>query len=130
MLLPFDELDNLINEWKAPFQPIYDRGKVIDDIYEMLVLAYVYGFTGAADNLGVKMEIDPRDAERTIYAPVAEKSWVERVNEAFDNAVETDGGQYAPSGDVIMPLIEIIIRIVSVSLVYRLIISPWRWRSV
>ena len=133
MLLPFDELDNLITAWQLPFEKEPSREKVIDEIYEMLVLAYVYGYTGAAENLGMELEIMPERAETTLYAPVAGKTWVERVNEAFDNAVEmpngdlyaetdlsngdadlpTGGGLYAPSGGNYEPLFDIIVRIVS-----------------
>ena len=133
MLLPFDELDNLITEWRLPFEKEPNREKVIDEIYEMLVLAYVYGYTGASENLGVPLEIIPEKAEKMLYQPVAGKTWVERVNEAFDNAVEMpngdlyaetdltdaetplpiEGGLYAPSGGNYEPLFDIIVRIVS-----------------
>ena len=133
MLLPFDELDNLIASWVLPFEKEPNREKVIDDIYEMLVYAYVYGWTNTSENLGIPLELKTESAERALYQPIAGKTWVERVNEAFDNAVEmpngdlyaetdlsngdadlpTDGGLYAPSGGNYEPLFDIIVRIVS-----------------
>lgn len=131
MLLPFDELDNLISEWRMPFQPELDRERVIDEIYEMLVLAYVYGYTNVTEDLGVDSDVRAEKAEPMIYKRVAGQTWVERVNAAFDNAEETarrdeDGGSVIGGEQVVTftedldgeevsftePLVDIIIRIV------------------
>ena len=59
MLLPFDELDNIITKYTMPFFDIREQGKdeVIDEVYELLVLALVYGIDNVNEWLGVEVEL-------------------------------------------------------------------------
>ena len=111
MLLPFDELDNLITSLEMPFQPELDRRKTIDALYELLVLAYVYGTENIADALGFEEKADARVAEDIIYQKVAGQDWRERVNDYFANASELNGEFVVPIGGVLVSLADALARI-------------------
>ena len=81
MLFPWDEVNTLEQKWTMPFQERITAKEVIDEIYDILVLAYVYGWDNVVKDLGVSIEVDTDKAVASIERPIAGKTFTDRVNE-------------------------------------------------
>ena len=81
MVFPWDELNTLEQKWTMPFQERITAREVIDEIYDILVLAYVYGWDNVVKDLGVDIEVDTDKAVESVQRPVAGKTFSERVIE-------------------------------------------------
>ena len=91
-ILPFDELNVLkrdIGERFARGLRKQDEEDIIDELFDLLLLAYAMGDTVTLERLGVKL---PTSQEPTMYdvlkvvnEKVADKTWRDRVEEYFAN---------------------------------------------
>lgn len=111
MLLPFDELDNIITKYTMPFFDIREQGKdeVIDEVYELLVLALVYGIDNVNDWLNVDVELPIETTESILFKPIDGLTWADRISLYFDT--EEDGkvvisGQETDLTDAILKVAE------------------------
>ena len=111
MLLPFDELDNIITKYTMPFFDIREQGKdeVIDEVYELLVLALVYGIDNVNEWLGVEVELPIETTESILFKPIDGLTWADRISLYFD--MEEDGkvvigGQETDLTDAILKIAE------------------------
>jgi hypothetical protein len=113
-LMPTDELNTLRMKIDADFRGSVEqrrqrKEKRIDEILELLILAYMYGneagndmlfgsdfieslgFTfggteqGAPDQPNRVIEIDPDSMNEAVFRKIADKDWRQRVSEYFDS---------------------------------------------
>lgn len=89
-LMPFDE----INRLKALLPIYFEDGKIrsradaediIDEMFELFLLAYANGQEAANADLGTEVKADLDTALDTVNRKVAGKTWQERVWENFEN---------------------------------------------
>lgn len=92
MILPFDELNVLQEKYSMPFldEKSVRKEDVIDEVYDLLIMAYIYGVSNVDEWLGVTLETDTLDAEKVIFDKVDGKTFEGRIKGYFDNA-EDDG---------------------------------------
>jgi len=97
-ILAFDEINALrrdVGEWFATGKPKYKEEDIIDELFDLLLLAYAMGDTVTLQNLGVEL---PESESPTMYdvlkvvnEKVADKTWKERVEDYFaNNGTEED----------------------------------------
>lgn len=100
-LPPFDELNNLRSELEQDFesgleQRKRNRNKRIDEILDMLIVAYLFGNEAANEMLYGPTELPNGEVKRTIdidldemddaiFRVIAGKDWQERVTEYLDD---------------------------------------------
>ena len=105
-LPPWDELSNLRTELDDTFQAGPEERKrrkpfIIDEILEMLIMAYMYGNEAAntmlygsdvvdqivpeQDGPNRVIDIDTDDMNRAVFKVVAGKNWEQRVSEYYDS---------------------------------------------
>ena len=111
MLLPFDELDNIIAKYRMPFYEIREETKdeVIDEIYELLVLSLVYGIDNVNNWLDVKVELPIETTESILFKPIDGMTWEERIAFYIDTAEDGKvdiGGQQTDLTDAILKVAE------------------------
>lgn len=111
MLLPFDELDNIITKYTMPFFDIREQGKdeVIDEVYELLVLALVYGIDNVNEWLGVEVELPIETTESILFKPIDGLTWADRISLYFDTEEDGKviiGGQETDLTDAILKVAE------------------------
>lgn len=111
MLLPFDELDNIITKYTMPFFDIREQGKdeVIDEVYELLVLALVYGIDNVNEWLGVEVELPIETTESILFKPIDGMTWADRISLYFDTEEDGKvviGGQETDLTDAILKIAE------------------------
>lgn len=111
MLLPFDELDNIIAKFRMPFFEIHEETKdeVIDEIYELLVLSLVYGIDNVNGWLDVKVELPIETTESILFKPIDGMTWDERISMYIDTAEDGKvivGGQQTDLTDAILKVAE------------------------
>ncbi len=94
MILPFDELNLLQEKYSMPFldEKSIEKKEVIDDIEDLLVLAYVYGVSNINESLGVALETDPDEARKVIFDKIDGLSFEERISGYFDASVDDGKG--------------------------------------
>ena len=89
-LMPFDE----INRLKALLPIYFEDGKIrsradaediIDEMFELFLLAYANGQEAANADLGTEVKADLDTALDTVNRKIAGKTWQERVWENFEN---------------------------------------------
>ena len=109
-LPPWDELSNLRTELDDTFQAGPEERKrrkpyIIDEILEMLIMAYMYGNeagntmlygSDVVDQIVPEQEgpnrvidIDTDDMNRAVFRVIADKTWEQRVSEYLDDETGT-----------------------------------------
>ena len=109
-LPPWDELSNLRTELDDTFQAGPEERKrrkpyIIDEILEMLIMAYMYGNeagntmlygSDVVDQIAPEQEgpnrvidIDTDDMNRAVFRVIADKTWEQRVSEYLDDETGT-----------------------------------------
>lgn len=110
MILPFDEVDALIasvrerakaldaataDEGLIPGERPLNADELIDEVADLLVLDFVYGTNAASEMLGVEIQPDMDEMQKSIEKRIADKTFRDRLRE------------YAPQGDT-----EAIVRVI------------------
>ena len=93
MILPFDELNLLIEKYNLPFLGLIDEEVVEDDVYDLLIAAFIYGVNDAKEMLDADVELNALLGERIIHKKVAGKTFRDRIRRYFDEAF-ADGLEY------------------------------------
>lgn len=89
-LLPVDEL-NVLKEYLRAVQKTaqgLNEKDVEDEIEDLLILAYVYGYQQVSEMLNTPLQADTNELRESIYKKVAGKTFADRV------------AKYAPDGDI------------------------------
>ena len=94
MVLPFDELNVLETKYNMPFLEGIDKDTVAEDIYDLLIACFIYGTTNVNEQLNEALELDALRGEKIIFKKVGGKSWLDRLNDYFDNAFADEYGEY------------------------------------
>ncbi len=86
MLLPFDELNNLMAEVEATGRiengkMVYDKDDCSDYFLDFLILSYVFGCDDANASLGTSIEPNSEKIRDAVYKKIADKDFAERVAE-------------------------------------------------
>ena len=86
----FDELDILRERLNADFSLGTEQRKLfrddrIDEILDMLIMAYVYGTEDADEELTVTEEVVTDEMYQAVWKEIADKNWEQRVREYFDD---------------------------------------------
>lgn len=96
-ILPFDELNVLrrdVGERFARGLKKQDEEDIIDELFDLLLLAYAMGDTVTLQRLGVELPVDKEptmyDVLQIVNARVKDKTWRERVKEYFGNGGTED----------------------------------------
>lgn len=94
MILPFDELNLLQEKYSMPFLDAksIEKKDVIDEVEDLLVLAYVYGVSNINESLGTTLETDPESARKVIFDKTDGLSFSERISTYFDASVDDGKG--------------------------------------
>lgn len=88
-LMPFDEINALkqrIEDGKQGDTGALrrDKGKYIDEVTDLLLIAYFFGNEDASKQLGKTIELDEDEARKVIEQPVAGKTYIERLTEYLE----------------------------------------------
>ena len=96
-LLPIDELNRIkemlvVSQYETDGKPKYnlDKDRFIDAVYEMLVMAFVYGTESANADLKTAYKFSREEQRTEIDKIIAGKTWRERVAEYLDNGGSVD----------------------------------------
>lgn len=86
----FDELDVLRERLNADFslgteQRTLFRDDRIDEILDMLIMAYVFGTEDAEEELTVTEEVVTDEMYSAVWREIAGQNWEQRVREYFDD---------------------------------------------
>ena len=114
MVLPFDELDILETKYNMPFLEGIDQSAVTEDIYDLLIAAFIYGSNNINEMLGTGLDLDALKGEKIIFKKVGGKTWLDRLNDYFDDAFADEygefyvmiAGQRTPLSDAVMRIAE------------------------
>ena len=82
--LSFDEINPLLDGYKALGGLKANKNQYIDSVLDLLIMAYVWGETDAADSVGGEANPDPKRMMEVIYRPVAGEDFVERLDKYSD----------------------------------------------
>lgn len=86
----FDELDILRERLNADFSLGTEQRKLfrddrIDEILDMLIMAYVYGTEDADEELTVEETVETDEMYSAVWLEIAGRNWEQRVREYFDD---------------------------------------------
>ena len=86
----FDELDVLRERLNADFSLGTEQRKLfrddrIDEILDMLIMAYVFGTEDADEELTVEETVVTEEMYDAVWLEIAGRNWEQRVREYFDN---------------------------------------------
>ena len=86
----FDELDVLRERLNADFSLGTEQRKLfrddrIDEILDMLIMAYVFGTEDADEELTVTETVVTDEMYAAVWKTIADKNWEQRVREYFDD---------------------------------------------
>lgn len=86
----FDELSVISERLNADFSLGVEQRKLfqkdrIDEILDMLIMAYVFGTEDANEELLVEESVDTEEMYSAIWRVIADKNWEQRVSEYFDD---------------------------------------------
>ena len=86
----FDELDILRERLNADFSLGTEQRKLfrddrIDEILDMLIMAYVFGTEDADEELTVTEEVVTDEMYNAVWLEIAGRNWEQRVREYFDD---------------------------------------------
>ena len=86
----FDELDVLRERLNADFSLGTEQRKLfrddrIDEILDMLIMAYVFGTEDADEELSVTESVVTDEMYQAVWKVIADKNWEQRVREYFDD---------------------------------------------
>ena len=86
----FDELDILRERLNADFSLGTEQRKLfrddrIDEILDMLIMAYVFGTEDADEELTVTEDVVTDEMYSAVWKEIADKNWEQRVREYFDD---------------------------------------------
>jgi len=94
MVLPFDELNELETKYNMPFLEGIDQEAVTNDIYDLLIASFIYGTNNVNEMLGTGVDLDAMKGEKIIFKKIGGKTWLDRLNDYFDNAFADEYGEY------------------------------------
>lgn len=94
MVLPFDELNELETKYNMPFLEGIDQEAVTNDIYDLLIASFIYGTNNINEMLGTGVDLDAMKGEKIIFKKIGGKTWLDRLNDYFDNAFADEYGEY------------------------------------
>ena len=86
-LLPFDELNTLkaklstATDFNGKVRYNYYREDILDDILDLLLLAYYQGTAAVNEQLKTDVRPSVKEAEKVIYKKIDGKDWKQRVEE-------------------------------------------------
>lgn len=97
-ILPFDELNALKLDVSKRFAQgklkRQDEEDIIDELFDLLLLAYAMGDSVTLQNLGVTLPVSKEptmyDVLKVVNKKVADKTWKERAEEYFKNGGTED----------------------------------------
>lgn len=86
----FDELDILRERLNADFSLETEQRKLfrddrIDEILDMLIMAYVFGTEDADEELTVEETVETDEMYSAVWLEIAGRNWEQRVREYFDD---------------------------------------------
>ena len=86
----FDELDVLRERLNADFSLGTEQRKLfrddrIDEILDMLIMAYVFGTEDADEELTVTESVVTDEMRRAVWLEIAGRNWEQRVREYYDD---------------------------------------------
>lgn len=86
----FDELSVISERLNADFSLGVEQRKLfkkdrIDEILDMLIMAYVFGTEDANEELLVEESVETSEMYAAVWREIADKNWEQRVNEYFDD---------------------------------------------
>lgn len=86
----FDELDILRERLNADYSLGTEQRKLfrddrIDEILDMLIMAYVFGTEDADEELTVMVEVNTDEMYRSVWREIAGRNWEQRIREYFDD---------------------------------------------
>ena len=86
----FDELDILRERLNADFSLGTEQRKLfrddrIDEILDMLIMAYVFGTEDADEELTVTEEVVTDEMYNAVWLEIAGRNWEQRIREYFDD---------------------------------------------
>lgn len=86
----FDELEILRERLNADFSLGTEQRKLflddrIDEILDMLIMAYVFGTEDADEELTVTEEVNTDEMYQAVWLEIAGRNWEQRVREYFDD---------------------------------------------
>ena len=86
----FDELDILRERLNADFSLGTEQRQLfkddrIDEILDMLIMAYVYGTEDADEELTVMEEVVTDEMYNAVWLEIAGRNWEQRIREYFDD---------------------------------------------
>ena len=95
-LAPWDELNTLerrLNEWRAEWNPEKPpearvRRECIDEVIDLLIMAYVYGRQDAMETLNYVVPASAETAtemQKALFTEVAGETFEDRINRYMDN---------------------------------------------
>lgn len=87
--MPFDEINALkqrLQDAKQADTAAFERskGKYIDEVTDLLLMAYFYGQTDVMDQLGATLPMSERRVRAVLEQPVAGKTYKERLSEYIE----------------------------------------------
>lgn len=90
----FDELEVLRERLNGDYSlPVEERKQFkadrIDEILDMLIMAYVFGTEDADEELTVTESVQTDEMYATIWTDIAGKDWEQRISEYFDDPAGT-----------------------------------------
>lgn len=92
-LMPTDELsvlkEELDSDWQDPNRKKERKEDRIDEILDMLIVAYVFGNEAANTMLESDIQVDVDTLNESVYKRIADKNWEERVREYYDSDTAT-----------------------------------------
>ena len=86
----FDELSVISERLNADFSLGTEQRKLfkkdrIDEILDMLIMAYVFGTEDANEELLVEESVETSEMYAAVWRVIADKNWEQRVSEYFDD---------------------------------------------
>ena len=86
----FDELDILRERLNADFSLGTEQRKLfrddrIDEILDMLIMAYVFGTEDADEELMVEEKVETDEMYSAVWLEIAGRNWEQRIREYFDD---------------------------------------------
>ena len=88
-LLPIDKLNNLQTDITEIFSKENiteaDKEEIEDSVLDLLIMAYMYGWTSASDELDTEIIPDTNKVDESVNKQIAGKNWKDRVGEYLQN---------------------------------------------
>lgn len=87
--MPFDEInalkERLQDAKQADTEALRrDKDKYIDEVTDLLLMAYFFGNDDVSEQLGQSIQLDEEEARKVIDQPIADKTYKERLSEYLE----------------------------------------------